>query len=223
MLNSRSNTCLYKKNLNCSNICKVKVQGLLFVCSPVTIGINTVNNCWISYLFLDLFLYTFKHIIFFTKIILYNAFIHSVVYSRYLRTLVYTDLLCFHLIVARCFPVDGSLGYLQGFPGVLIGKEPACNMGYLGLIPGLGRSPGEGNGYPLQYSGLENSMDCIVHGVTKSPTGLSDFHFHLGYLHCFSCYSCWCVEHPCTYHLCTLLIFLRTRYPGMKWLFSMPI
>ena len=43
--------------------------------------------------------------------------------------------------------------------------------------PGLGRSPGEGKGYPLQYSGLENSMDCIVHGVTKSQTRLSDFHF----------------------------------------------
>ena len=46
----------------------------------------------------------------------------------------------------------------------------------LGSIPGLGRSPGEGNGYLLQYSGLENSMDCIVHGVTKSWTGLNDFH-----------------------------------------------
>ena len=51
-------------------------------------------------------------------------------------------------------------------------------MGDLGLIPGLGRSPGEGKGYPLQYSGLENSMDCIVHGVTKSQTQLSKFHFH---------------------------------------------
>ena len=45
-------------------------------------------------------------------------------------------------------------------------------------MPGLGRSPGEGKGYPLQYSGLENSMDNIVHGVTKSHTRLSDFHFH---------------------------------------------
>ena len=44
------------------------------------------------------------------------------------------------------------------------------------MIPGLGRSPGEGKGYPLQYSGLENSMDCIVHGITKSWTQLSDFH-----------------------------------------------
>ena len=51
------------------------------------------------------------------------------------------------------------------------GKESTCNEGDLGLIPGLGRSPGEGKGHPLQYSGLENSMDCIVHGVTKvNPT-----------------------------------------------------
>ena len=49
---------------------------------------------------------------------------------------------------------------------------------YLASIPGLGRFPGEGKGYPLQYSGLENSMDCIAHGVTKSQTRLSKFHFH---------------------------------------------
>ena len=49
-------------------------------------------------------------------------------------------------------------------------------MGHLGLIPGLGRSPGEGEGYPFQYSGLENSVDCTVHGVAKSRTPLSDFH-----------------------------------------------
>ena len=54
-------------------------------------------------------------------------------------------------------------------------KESACNVGNLGSIPGLGRSPGEGNGYPLQYSGLENSVDCIVLGITKSWTWLSDF------------------------------------------------
>ena len=59
------------------------------------------------------------------------------------------------------------------------GKESACNAGDLGWIPGLGRSPGEGNRYPRQYSSLENSMDCIVHGVAKSQTQLSDFHFHL--------------------------------------------
>ena len=57
------------------------------------------------------------------------------------------------------------------------GKESACNEGDLGSIPGLGRGPGEGQGYPLQYSGLENSTDCTVHGVTKSRSQLSDFHF----------------------------------------------
>ena len=65
-----------------------------------------------------------------------------------------------------------------GFPGCSAGKESACNAGDLGLIPGSGRSPGEGKGYPLQYSGLENSMDCINCGVIKSQTRLSDFHFH---------------------------------------------
>ena len=66
-----------------------------------------------------------------------------------------------------------------GFPCGSAGKESACNVGDLGLIPGLRGSPGEGKGYPLQYSGLENSMECIIHGVTKGWTRLSDFHFHL--------------------------------------------
>ena len=57
-----------------------------------------------------------------------------------------------------------------GFPCGSAGKESTCNAGGLGSIPGLGRSPGEGKGDPLQYSGLENSMDCIVHGVAKSWT-----------------------------------------------------
>ena len=65
-----------------------------------------------------------------------------------------------------------------GFPDSSAGKESACNAGDPGLISGSGRSPGEGIGYPLQFSGLENSMDCIVHGVAKSLTRLSDFHIH---------------------------------------------
>ena len=64
-----------------------------------------------------------------------------------------------------------------GFPCGSAGKESTCNAGDLGVIPELGGSPGEENSYPLQYSGLENSMDCIVHGVAKSWTGLSNFHF----------------------------------------------
>ena len=66
---------------------------------------------------------------------------------------------------------------LEGFSGGSARKESACNAGDLGSIPGLGRSPGEGKGYPLQYSCLENSMDCAVHGVPKSQTLLIDFHF----------------------------------------------
>ena len=65
----------------------------------------------------------------------------------------------------------------MGFPCSSPGKESGCDVGDLGSIPGLGRCPGEGKGYPLQYSGLENSMDCIVHRVTKSRVQLSDFHF----------------------------------------------
>ena len=65
----------------------------------------------------------------------------------------------------------------MGFPGSSAGKESACSAGDPSWIPGLGRSPGEGKGYPSQYSGLENSMDSTVHGVTKSGTQLRDFHF----------------------------------------------
>ena len=67
----------------------------------------------------------------------------------------------------------------QGFPCGSVGKESTCNVGDLGSIPGLGRSPGEGKSYPLQYSGLENSMDsmdCTVHEVAKSRTWLSLSH-----------------------------------------------
>ena len=72
---------------------------------------------------------------------------------------------------------------LLGFPGDSDGKESACSAGHLGLMTGLGRSPGEGNGNPLQWSCLENPMDrgpwwAPVHGVTKSQTQLSNFTFH---------------------------------------------
>ena len=67
---------------------------------------------------------------------------------------------------------------LEGLPCGSADKKSAHNVGDLGSIPGLGRSPGEGKGYPLQYSGLENAMGCIVHGISKSRTRLSDFHLH---------------------------------------------
>ena len=77
----------------------------------------------------------------------------------------------------RVFP-DSTLFLLHSsdflsslcFPCGSAGKESACNVGDPGSIPGFGRCPGEGEDYPLQYSGLENSMDCIVHGVARSWT-----------------------------------------------------
>ena len=81
------------------------------------------------------------------------------------------------MVLGRC----AGLGDLEGvylkticlisnLPCGSAGKESTCNAGDLGSIPGLGRCPGEGKGYPLQDSGLENSMDYIVHGVTESQT-----------------------------------------------------
>ena len=66
-----------------------------------------------------------------------------------------------------------------GFLGGSTDKESTCKSGDPSSIPGLERSPEEGKGYPLQYPGLENCMDCIVHGVAKSRTRLSNFHFHI--------------------------------------------
>ena len=74
-----------------------------------------------------------------------------------------------------------EMAYMQnlGLASVSAGKESACTAGDLGSIPGLGRSLGEGKDYPLQYSGLKNCMDWIIHGATKNGTLLSDFHFHM--------------------------------------------
>ena len=74
----------------------------------------------------------------------------------------------------------GRPGVLQGFPDGSAGKDSTCNVGDLGSIPGLERSPGEGNGYPLQYFGLENSTDNIVPWGCKEldTTERVSFHFH---------------------------------------------
>ena len=95
----------------------------------------------------------------------------------FLSYLISDLLVCFLglLLLLEELPTPVFLGFACGSAG----KVSTCNAGDLGLMPGLGRSPGEGKGYPLQYSGLENSMDCIVHGAAKSWTWLSDFHFHI--------------------------------------------
>ena len=87
----------------------------------------------------------------------------------------------------------------MGFPGGSDGKESACNVGDLGLIPGSGRSPGEGYGKPLHYSCLENSMDrgtwwATVHQVAKSQTGLSTHTYSIIYVYSIVQYDmCVCV------------------------------
>ena len=81
--------------------------------------------------------------------------------------------ICKYLLFICCHSASAQVG----FPCGSAGKESACNAGDLGPIPGLGRPPEEGKGYPIQYSGLENFMEYTVHGVTKSRTQLSHFHF----------------------------------------------
>ena len=69
--------------------------------------------------------------------------------------------------------------FIHGFPYGSVGKESTCKVRDLDSIPGWGRSPGEGKGYPFQYSGLVNSVYCMVHGVVKSWTRLGKFHIFL--------------------------------------------
>ena len=78
-----------------------------------------------------------------------------------------------HMVAKSRTPLSNltfTFNVYKGFPHSSTGKESACHAGDLGSIPGLGRSPGEGKGYPLQYSGLKNSMEYTVHGVAKSRT-----------------------------------------------------
>ena len=74
------------------------------------------------------------------------------------------------LIASAICPSSQLFLIYRGFPGCSAGKESTCNAGDLGSIPGLGRSPGEGTGYPLQYSGLKNFMDFIILGVAELDT-----------------------------------------------------
>ena len=102
-----------------------------------------------------------------------------VFHHRWLQDIEYSSLCyivnpcCLAILYTQCFLSINPI--LLGFPDGSVGKESTCNIGDPGSIPGLGRSPGEGKGYPLQYSDLENPMGSIVPGVTKSWTRLSSF------------------------------------------------
>ena len=115
---------------------------------------------------------------------------HTAAYSRLQRSVndSTTPTNCFRLAKLqnsssghRFALLDFTTVRLRGFPGGSDGKESACNAGDSGSIPGLGRSPGEGNGNPLQYSCLENpthrgAWQATVHGVTKNRTQLGNEH-----------------------------------------------
>ena len=119
---------------------------------------------------------------------------------------------------------------VQGFPGGSEVKASACNAGYLGSIPGSGRSPGEGNGNPLQYSSLENPMDggacwATVHGVKKSRTQLSDFTFTFpggsdGKAICLQCrrpgFYLWVGNIPWRSEWLPTLVFLPREFNGQR-------
>ena len=103
------------------------------------------------------------------------------------------------------------------FPGGSDGKASTCNAGDLGLIPGSGRSPGEGNGNPPQYSCLENSMDwgawkATVHGVTKSWTRLRDFTFFRFFTFSFPC----CI-HKLVLYICISIPSWLLFRSGKRW------
>ena len=111
-----------------------------------------------------------------------------------------------------------------GFPDSSAGEELACNAGDPGSIPGLGRSPGEGKGYPLQYSSLENSMDSIVLGITKSRTWRSNFH-SLKHQWTHSSFYLLCCYFCSFANLCGRLMFLWTLSwePNFHWGFCITL
>ena len=101
-------------------------------------------------------------------------YVHLIKYIlKFVQYIFILVMLTFKFFLKFCWIIV-DLGLSHGTENVV---ESACNTGDLGSISGLGRSPGEGKGYPLQYSHLENSMDRIVHGITKNQTRMSNFHF----------------------------------------------
>ena len=105
-----------------------------------------------------------------------------------------------------------------GCPCGSAGKESTYNVGDLGSIPNLERSPGEGKGYPLQYSGQKNSMDCTVHGIAKSQTQLRDFHFQHFHGARQGVPSAKCIWYPVNITFCGLHLYMDLERASYKHL-----
>jgi len=142
-----------------------------------------LSNYWWGWYFLKSYIYIFFTIVNFSLItrscplhIFLLGFNNFYQYIKILYTFKGIIVFVIHILSQFAIWLLILLMVYFGFPDSSVGKESTCNAGDSGLIPGLGRSPGEGKDHPLHYSGLENSIDCIVHGVAKTWTRLNDFH-----------------------------------------------
>ena len=158
---------------------------VIFVCFPPFMAVLVDLKCYPRWYFLKKYsglkhIQKFCCLVHFLFCFLSSEFTnsrHSFDIYHVLGAVLSSSLVLFHLLGIVALDLTSSPDSCMGFPDSSVGKESACNAGDLGSVLGFRRSAGEGIGYPLQYSGLENSMAYIVHGVTKSRTQLSDFHF----------------------------------------------
>ena len=162
-------------NYFCTNL--IQNQFCWFVKSLFSFSISLIL---INYTYVNMYIYTYI-------IYLVNCSLRLFTNVLAKNNLKYFDYGKFQMYKSRQNSIINSFypfpNFSFIFPDSSVGKESACNAGDLGSIPGLGRSPGEGKGYPLQYSGLENSMDCIIHGVAQSDVTKQLSHSHPSYFH----------------------------------------
>ena len=109
------------------------------------------------------------------RLLYYPTVLFKVLYCKMKNVFIFCLFFMYYLCERYYKPIT------VGFPGDSVGKESTCNVGYLGLTQGLGRFLGEGNGYQLQYSGLENLMGCIVHGIQRVRHDWATFTFIVQY------------------------------------------
>ena len=160
--------CIYTSICNSLSVCANKAVSGFLNLAPVRNQWTTQVQCFVPFVFC-------LTLSFFNQICNFNDTSSVRLSPRPMTNEKHYQWLMLVLSWGRLASILWSLG----FPGGSDGKESTCNAGDLGSTPWFGRSPGEGNGYPLQYSGQRNSMDCMAHGFAESDTTerLSLFHF----------------------------------------------